>query len=192
PRRAGREDPRASDRRGRRERRRVRRPALDEHSLRPGVLPGAARPDSRPAGSPPLRRRPTGLKAAPVAMALRGHLWTLMPRLQRSLRSPRVRLGEAWSCVVVDPVLGDVRLTGVLHVPEGAREAVVLVHGLGGSADSDYLRIAAAAAARTGMASLRLSLRGADGLGEDYYHAGLIDDLTAALRCSDLARFERL
>src|SRR5436190_15871230 len=42
------------------------------------------------------------------------------------------------------------------------------------------------------MASLRLSLRGADGLGEDYYHAGLIDDLTAALRCSDLARFERL
>jgi predicted alpha/beta-fold hydrolase len=125
-------------------------------------------------------------------MVLRGHLWTLVPRLQRSLRTPRLPLGDAWSCVVADPVAGDVRLSGVLHVPEGAREVVVLVHGLGGSADSDYVRIAAAAAARSGMASLRLNLRGADGLGEDYYHAGLTDDLTAALQCSDLARFERL
>ncbi len=125
-------------------------------------------------------------------MALRGHLWTLVPRLQRSLRGARAPVGDAWSSVVADAVTGDIRLSGVLHVPEGAREAVVLVHGLGGNADSDYLRVAAAAATRAGLASLRLSLRGADCLGEDYYHAGLTDDLAAALACADLARFERL
>jgi len=124
--------------------------------------------------------------------AFRGHLWTLVPRLQRSLYGPRAPLGDAWSSTLVDAVTGEIRLSGHLHVPEDARDVVVLVHGLGGNADSDYVRIAAAAAARSGLASLRLSLRGADGLGEDYYHAGLIDDLVAALACSELDRFSRL
>jgi len=119
-------------------------------------------------------------------------LWTLVPRLQRSWRNPRAPFGQAWSCRVADVTVGDVRLSGVLHVPDGAREAVVLVHGLGGNAESDYLRVAAGAAARSGVASLRLSLRGADGLGEDYYHAGLTEDLAAALASPELEAFERL
>jgi predicted alpha/beta-fold hydrolase len=98
---------------------------------------------------------------------LKGHYWTLMPRLGRALRRSAAPPGIAWSTVLLDPTTGDVRLSGRLHVPLGAREAVVLVHGLGGSTESDYLRAAAAAAESAGIASLRLSLRGADRRGED-------------------------
>lgn len=123
---------------------------------------------------------------------LKGHYWTLMPRLGRALRRPAAPPGEAWTTLLRDPTVGDVRLSGRLHVPDGAREAVILVHGLGGCAESDYLRIAAAAAESAGMASLRLNLRGADRRGEDYYHAGLVEDLEAALASSALDGFDRL
>ena len=49
------------------------------------------------------------------------------------------------------------RLEGLLD-----RAAVVIVHGLGGSATSYYARKAALAAAHAGLDSLRLNLRGAD------------------------------
>ena len=61
---------------------------------------------------------------------------------------------------------------------------VIIVHGLGGSATSYYARKAAVAAAEAGLDSLRLNLRGADRGGGDYYHAGLIEDLAAAIRRS--------
>lgn len=91
---------------------------------------------------------------------------------------------------VPDPMLGSVRVSGLLRVPVGARTIVVIVHGLGGSADSPYAVRAAAAAERFGLASLRLNLRGADGLGEDFYHAGLTADLEAVLASHELAPFQ--
>jgi hypothetical protein len=51
---------------------------------------------------------------------------------------------------------------------------------------------AARAARRAGVSSLRLNLRGADRSGEDFYHAGLIEDLDATLRSPELARYEQI
>jgi predicted alpha/beta-fold hydrolase len=115
----------------------------------------------------------------------------MLPRLRRTLRRPRVPQCDGFDCQLVDARVGNVRLTGALHDPPGSTAVILLVHGLGGDADSDYLRVAAAAAARAGLASLRLNLRGSDLLGEDYYHAGLCEDLATVLAAPALARYER-
>jgi predicted alpha/beta-fold hydrolase len=47
-------------------------------------------------------------------------------------------------------------------------------------------------AGAAGLATLRLNLRGADRSGEDYYHAGLTDDLRAALASPALAAYDRV
>ncbi len=119
---------------------------------------------------------------------LAGHYWTLAPWLQGALRPAPVPPWRPWSTLVDDPRLGPLRLTGKLHGPANGR-VVVLVHGLGGDADSYYVRLAAAAAGRQGIASLRLNLRGADLLGEDFYHAGITADLRAAIASEALAGF---
>ena len=83
------------------------------------------------------------------------------------------------------------RLQGLLDRPEGARAVVLIVHGLGGDARRPYVRRAANAARAAGLASLRIALRGADGSGEDLYHAGLHSDLSAALASPELAGYGR-
>jgi hypothetical protein len=94
---------------------------------------------------------------------------------------------------VADPVAGEVTLTGWLHRPDAARGVtLVLVHGLGGSAESGYVRRMAAAACDRGLPCLRLNLRGADRSGADIYHAGLTDDLEAALASPALAGRDRI
>lgn len=124
-------------------------------------------------------------------MTLAGHLWTLLPHLRDRLWPPTPPPSRAWS-TAVEGALGRVLLRGALHVPQGARDLVVLIHGLGGCASSSYLLRAAAVAARSGVASLRLSLRGAEGDGADLYHAGLASDLHVVLDSPALAGFERL
>lgn len=118
-------------------------------------------------------------------MSLAGHLWTLGGLALRNLRPAAAPPGERWTTTVENPDGVSVALTGVLSSPAGARKLVILVHGLGGSAASDYMASAAAAAWESGLASLRLSLRGADGEGGDFYHGGLTADLRAA--ATDLA-----
>jgi predicted alpha/beta-fold hydrolase len=81
-------------------------------------------------------------------------------------------------------------LSGRLTRVGGSDTIVVIVHGLGGSATSYYARRAAAAAARAGIDSLRLNLRGADRRGADYYHAGLTEDLEAALKSEPLENYK--
>jgi len=128
----------------------------------------------------------------------RGHLRTLRARVARAIRPTEPAPSEPWETVLDDPKLGPVRLTGRLQVPPGSRAILVLVHGLGGCADSDYLvRMARAihdqADAGAGgepLACLRLNLRGSDRQGEDYYHAGLTADLRGALASEALADFE--
>lgn len=132
--------------------------------------------------------------AAPAASPrplLHGHLWTVVPTL-RHLVLPRRAPAEPWQTTLHDPRVGPVRLTGHLLAPAGADDLVVIVHGCGGTPESHYCHTAAHAAAATGMASLRLALRGADDLGDDYYHAGLTEDLHAALESPALARFARV
>jgi predicted alpha/beta-fold hydrolase len=87
-----------------------------------------------------------------------------------------------------------VRLTGRLSdsVPGSNRTLVLMVHGLGGSAERGYMRRAAWAAHAENVATLRLNLRGADLAGDDIHHAGLVEDLVAALASPDLRGFERI
>jgi predicted alpha/beta-fold hydrolase len=67
---------------------------------------------------------------------------------------------------------------------EGQRTAVVVVHGVGGSADSTYVQRAALALYAAGFHVVRLNLRGAGPSIPDVtalYHAGLTEDLAVTL-----------
>ena len=123
---------------------------------------------------------------------LTGHLWTIAPRLRHAVRPLGCPESRPWETVADDPRAGPVRLTGRLREVPGSEEALLLVHGLGGSIDSHYMPRGAAAAEAAGLSCLRLNLRGSDRLGEDYYHAGLTADLHAALASPELARYRRL
>ena len=86
-------------------------------------------------------------------MTFAGHLWTIAPNLRHRLRPLSAPAGQPWSTALRDPVVGDVELRGHLSIPAAADELVVLVHGLGGSPDSQYMIQAAQAASRAGMSS---------------------------------------
>lgn len=121
-------------------------------------------------------------------MSLSGHAWTLGIRFGHRPTAPP---SEPWSTLAKDPRLGPVRLTGRLQ-PGVGDTLVVLVHGLGGSADSLYMVHLAGRSAARGHGCLRLNLRGSDRLGEDFYHAGLTADLDAALASPELSSYRRI
>ncbi|MEM7247905.1 MAG: alpha/beta fold hydrolase [Acidobacteriota bacterium] len=123
---------------------------------------------------------------------LHGHYWTIVGSARDGLSSRLRSLGKPWSTQVREPRVGTVCLTGVLHEVEGARDVVIIAHGLGGSTRSGYLLEAARAAAARGWSSLRISMRGCDREGEDFGHAGHVDDLVAAAASLELARYERI
>jgi hypothetical protein len=101
--------------------------------------------------------------------------------------------GTAFGTEVEDAHVGRVRLSGMLHLPaEPSDTVVVVLHGIGGDISSHYMCRAAAAATAAGLACLRLNMRGADLSGDDIYHAGLTDDLRAAIASEALAPFERV
>ena len=66
------------------------------------------------------------------------------------------------------------------------------MHGLGGSPDSFYCQRMAQAAHAEGMACLRISLRGADRSGTDFYHAGLVAGLAAVVASDALSEYQRI
>jgi len=124
--------------------------------------------------------------------SLGGHLWTIAPRLRHAVAPRQAPVAAEWGAVVEDPVAGAVRLSGRLREEPGSRVLLVVVHGLGGSAESHYAVRMARAAAQAGVACLRLNLRGADRRGADFYHAGLTADVHAALAAPALAAYERV
>jgi uncharacterized protein len=128
--------------------------------------------------------------------SLSGHYWTLKPFLAGQLRQGMPSLtglrSQPWSLQVADPTLGSVRLSGRLFTPARAERLLLTIHGLGGSSESLYLRATVLDAYAAGIACLCLDLRGADGQGEDFYHAGLSSDLHAALASPELERFRTL
>lgn len=123
---------------------------------------------------------------------LTGHLWTIAPRLRHAVRPFGCPEARPWETVTVDPQIGPVRLTGRLREVPGSEEILVLVHGLGGCIDSHYMPRGAAAAEAAGLSCLRLNLRGADRLGEDYGHAGFTADVHAALASPELSGYRRI
>lgn len=124
-------------------------------------------------------------------MSLIGHLWTVGGHIGRAARKLELAEAEEWGTVVPDEALGSVRLSGDWTAVDG-RAALVIVHGLGGCSGSGYVRAAAHAAHRQGLATLRLNLRGADRKGEDLYHAGLTADLHSAIASPELGGYETL
>lgn len=123
---------------------------------------------------------------------LRGHVLTVAPTLRHQVWPYREPPGRDFAIEVADPRCGAVTLTGRLHERPGAESAVIVVHGLGGSRESFYTILAARAALARGHSVLRLDLRGAGGSGAGLYHAGLTDDIHAALASDDLAGYRRL
>jgi predicted alpha/beta-fold hydrolase len=137
-------------------------------------------------------QRPQAAAARRLMGQIAGHLWTVAPALLAWLRPPAGSKSRAFETAVADPAWGPVRLTGLLSEVEGADTIVLIVHGLSGNALSPYCASAAQAAAQAGFASLRLSLRGADFSGEDILHGGMTQDLWAALRAPEIARYKHV
>ncbi|HEX2573925.1 MAG TPA: alpha/beta fold hydrolase [Polyangia bacterium] len=128
-------------------------------------------------------------------MAWTGHLWTVLPTLLQRVQPATAPPTRPWSTRVSPEPGGQgdsIRLTGKLREHPGADTLVLVVHGLGGGVDTHYCVRAANVIDARGWSCLRLFLRGADRLGEDFYHAGLVADLEAALRSPELARYRRL
>jgi predicted alpha/beta-fold hydrolase len=118
------------------------------------------------------------------------HMQTLRSRL-RPAASPTAALAATrFIRVPMDDGTGD-ELTVALHLPKPAPaeppapQLVLLVHGLGGSADSGYVTATAARLLSAGIAAARLDLRGAGRDGHrsrQMYHAGRTSDLRVVLR----------
>ncbi len=122
-----------------------------------------------------------------------GHLQTVRAQL-RPGSFPLESLGLARQIIVdLDDGTGD-RLSVIVHrsnrpqPTNGGRDAgvrlVVLIHGLGGSAESTYVMSTAHALLRAGFNVARLDLRGA-GLSKEmsrnFYHAGKTEDVRRVL-----------
>lgn len=122
-------------------------------------------------GAPALHR---------LGSILGGHAWTIGADLAARVRPTPPPPDEPWEIAIADRRLGSIRLAG--RVREASPDTlVVVVHGLGGNSDSPYVHRAAIAVHRRGWSCLRIDLRGADGRGEDLYHAALSADISAAI-----------
>ncbi|HKI00939.1 MAG TPA: alpha/beta fold hydrolase [Thermoanaerobaculia bacterium] len=125
-------------------------------------------------------------------MSIRGHLWTIAPRLRHGVRPLRPPEPRPWRTTVTDPVTGEIPVTGLLREVPGSEDLLVLVHGLGGSTSSHYMLRAAMAAEAAGISCLRVNLRGCDRESGDFYHGGLTADLHAALASDSLRGYRRI
>lgn len=124
---------------------------------------------------------------------LSGHLWTIAPAVRARLRpAATAGAGEPFRLTVADPGIGAVDVTGRLRRGGDGRRAALLLHGLGGSADSIYLAPIERALLRRGWTTLALNQRGCDREGGDLHHAGFTADLPHVLAAPPLARAERL
>ena len=129
---------------------------------------------------------------ASPARRVSGHLRTVGHLLSNLLRPPPPPPAERWRGRLEDPEAGPVEVSGWLARAGGGASLVVLVHGLGGSADSPYLCHAARVAHGLGLDTLRLNLRGADPAAGDFYHGGLTAELHAAVADRALAGYRRI
>lgn len=139
-------------------------------------------------------RRPESkrLPARRLLGKIAGHFWTVAPAILSAIRPLAGLHARLFRTVLKDPVMGPVRLTGLLSEIAESETALLIVHGLSGNAMSPYCARAAQAAAQAGFSSLRLSLRGADYAGEDILHGGITQDLWAALAAPALARYKHI
>jgi len=114
-----------------------------------------------------------------------GHLQTIVGNY---LPRPPFRLAVVAETVEVDPADGSRVLCHCHWQPEPDRESrvtLVLVHGLEGSSNSQYIKGIAARAWAAGCNVIRMNMRncgGTDTLTPTLYHSGLSGDLGAVVR----------
>ena len=124
--------------------------------------------------------------------SLAGHLWTIAPAFGALLRGRVAAGGEPYRLPVVDPEVGALEVTGRLRRAGDGRRAALLLHGLGGSADSAYLPPLERELNRRGWTTLALNQRGCDRRGGDLHHAGFTADLPRVLASEPLAAAGRV
>lgn len=111
------------------------------------------------------------------------HLQTTRSRL----RPARVSLPEPELVLVPMPDGTGDRLALLLHEARPDLPLVLVIHGLGGSAESDYVRLLTAGLLGAGFGVGRLDLRGA-GTGEyaaGMYHGGKTEDVRVVIEALD-------
>lgn len=135
-----------------------------------------------------------GAAAATWRRRAGGHWHTVAPVLRHRTVPRKAPPSESWRHALEVPGVGEVELTGRLHRADtgDGKDLLILVHGLGGCAESHYMVPSVRAALRAGVSALRLNLRGADRRPSDFYHAGLSTDLAEILRSPALDAFERI
>ena len=127
-----------------------------------------------------------------IARRMIGHFWTVAPAVRDHLHSVPCPESEPWRTTVANEFGDDIIYSGQFSPGDSRDVAVVVLHGLGGEVNRGYCRLAAAAAHRRGLACMRMSLRGADGLGRDLHHAGFTDDLGELLSTPPLDEYEKI
>lgn len=133
-----------------------------------------------------LLARGAGLSAAAL-----GHVYTILPYLERR-RAPLPSAAiEPFRTTLNDPALGPVELSGI-YLSGASDRLTVILHGLGGNTESGYMRAALSVCASLGMSALLLNQRGADKRGHDFAHAGLVEDLEHVLGESRFASFSEI
>ncbi len=125
-----------------------------------------------------------------------GHVWTVASFVSRSRGIPWLVAPEPLPIAVASDLGPPVHLSTALHeapTPAGeSRRLLVLIHGLGGSAESGYMKNVTNVALSRNVSTLRVSLRGADEHGWDFYHAGLTNDVLGVLEHPRLAGFDSI
>ena len=110
--------------------------------------------------------------------------------IRNALVKPRPPI-EAWPA---EPIAFDMadgtgdRLHGLLHRPheDRRRPLTLLIHGIGGSSESSYIRTSTVHLLRAGYPVLRLNLRGVGGdQTREFYHAGRTADLKSVIGALD-------
>lgn len=120
-----------------------------------------------------------------------GHINTLKPFFERTLRPAERVATAAYLTELYDPDVGMVDVTGC-YLQRDPEHVVVIIHGLGGSCDSGYMSLALRAADQLGVSALLLNCRGCDRKNSDIYHSGLTADLQAAIQSPLLAQASRI
>lgn len=122
---------------------------------------------------------------------LMGHFWTVAPYVAGSVRSPHCPPARRWTTTIENEFGTPVVHTGKFR--SGERDTLVVVlHGMGGGVDRSYCVAAAGAAAEAQFPCLRLALRGADGEGRDFHHAGFVDDLKVIFERKPCSEYDRI